>query len=260
MIDDVLVAAVSETPLLYRSPDSTYEHVAIFKCDPANITSIASYSSNSAQILSDITKIIGIPQCVNLATLNLNYNRNLPFNIMTVPASIVSLNVAGCSLVTGSVEIYLPLATNIQHWRSPLLTGDLNNQTSPNVSAIDIGGDSLVTATGVSGIPDAIHFIGVNIMGWNATAVDVVLGAIYTSRARFTDATHYFTIATNAAPGGAYTNPATAPGDGNSNSDWSWDGTKHVPLSGMAKVYYLRNGPDHGTDSFVHWTIYADGC
>ncbi len=103
----------------------------------------------------------------------------------------------------------------------------------------------------------AIHDLRIYSMGWLTADVDTVINSMYTARANYTYATgpSLQIGGTNQSPSGSYTDPLVTPGDGNSNSDWSWDGTKHVPLTGKAKIYYLVNGPDHGTDTFYRWSI-----
>jgi hypothetical protein len=101
-------------------------------------------------------------------------------------------------------------------------------------------------------------------MGWSAENLTTVIDSVYAARAGYTYAYPVLYIGgTNpglpgGTPGVELPVPTTTPGDGNSNADWSWNGTYHVPLTTKAKVYYLTHGPDHGTDVFNRWTINAN--
>lgn len=88
--------------------------------------------------------------------------------------------------------------------------------------------------------------------------VDAILNSIYQQRHSFTYATPDLKISSTHAPSGSYVNPTTTPGDGNSDCNWAWVTDHHEPLSGYAQIYYLKNGPDHGTDTFSRWTISYD--
>jgi hypothetical protein len=92
---------------------------------------------------------------------------------------------------------------------------------------------------------------------WNTAQVDQFIQWIYAGRAGFTDVARSMRIgANNGAPTGNYTDPAVTPGNGSSNSDWSWDVGLgyHLPLTPNAMVYRLLHAVEAGVSS---WSTFS---
>jgi hypothetical protein len=110
----------------------------------------------------------------------------------------------------------------------------------------------------------AIRDLRIYSMGWDQAGITAVIDSMYAARANYTYANPSLQIGgtnpglSGGTAGVALPAPTTTPGDGNSNDDWSWNGTYHVPLTTKAKAYYLSHGPDHGTDTFNIWSISAN--
>ena len=87
-------------------------------------------------------------------------------------------------------------------------------------------------------------------------AVGNVVESIWNARATFTYATPELNVGgTNAAPAGTVAAP---PGGEASNSDWSWDGAKYIPLTAGAMIWDLAK--DVNSEEFNKWAItYAGG-
>ncbi|MDD5048281.1 MAG: hypothetical protein PHH09_05065 [Methanoregulaceae archaeon] len=86
-------------------------------------------------------------------------------------------------------------------------------------------------------------------------AVGNVIESIWDARARFTYATPALNVGgTNAAPSG---HVAAPPGDGESNSDWYWDGEKYIPLTAGAMIWDLAK--DVNSEDFKKWAITYNG-
>ena len=171
-------------------------------------------------------------------------------------------NKTGIAFYAISTSIAIPLAcVKALDIRLAYLTGVTGSLTGIHSGALIVW---LYSSTGITpgsiGHLIAIRDIRIYSMWPTLTAaesVDIVIDSIYAARANFTYSTgpSMQIGGTNPSPTGNYTNPTVTPGDGNSNSDWSWNGTYHVPLTPKAKIYYLVNGPDHGTDTFYRWSI-----
>jgi hypothetical protein len=92
---------------------------------------------------------------------------------------------------------------------------------------------------------------------WTQTQIDQFITWIYAGRAGFTDAGRSMRIGlNNAAPSGTYTDPAITPGNGSSNSDWSWDAGLgyHLPLTPNAMVWRLLHAVEGGVSSWASFT------
>ena len=86
-------------------------------------------------------------------------------------------------------------------------------------------------------------------------AVGNIIESIWNARAGFTYSTPALNVGgTNAAPAG---NVAAPPGGEASNSDWSWDGAKYIPLTAGAMIWDLAK--DVNSEEFVKWTITYNG-
>jgi hypothetical protein len=86
-------------------------------------------------------------------------------------------------------------------------------------------------------------------------AVGNIVESIWNARAGFTYATPSLQIGgNNAAPAGIVAAP---PGGEESNSDWSWDGAKYIPLTAGAMIWDLAK--DVNSEGFVKWTITYNG-
>lgn len=92
---------------------------------------------------------------------------------------------------------------------------------------------------------------------WTQAQIDQFITWIYAGRAGFTDAGRAMRIGlNNAAPSGTYTDPAVTPGNGSSNSDWSWDEGLgyHLPLTPNAMVWRLLHAVEGGVSSWASFT------
>lgn len=139
----------------------------------------------------------------------------------------------GGNRLTGTVPAALANAALLQRLelQSNLLTG-----LEPNV------------LTGLTSL--AVASFGHN--GFDVAAVDEVLRQIHTGRHGYQNG-QLLSLAGNASPSGSSTDPAITPGVGQSNGDWSWNGTGHDPISGKAIAYDLEN--DVRAEGFGLWTV-----
>ena len=205
-----------------------------------------------------ITRIINTRKCLSCSTFYVYDNTDLDIDLSEIPTAD-AINLSSCSKARGSISALRSAGKTMLRLQAVAsVTGAL---TDLNPLCIDVflNGCTGITPGSIAHLT-AIRDIRIYSM-WPTLAamdsVDIVIDSVYAARANFTYSTgpSMQIGGTNPSPTGNYTNPTVTPGDGNSNSDWSWDGTKHVPLTPKAKIYYLVNGPDHGTDTFYRWSI-----
>ena len=156
----------------------------------------------------------------------------MQFDVRDLKRSLISVYIQDDPLIIGSMADFPPSAQNI--WC----------HNDPRITVADLG------------YLTAICELKFNGQSKSQVDIDFIINSIYTNRATYTYASPTIDISgNNSAPTGNYINPVTTPGDGNSDCNWFWNGTYHEPLTGKAQIYYLMNGPSHGTDIFNHWVF-----
>lgn len=234
-------------------------HRAVYRPTLGGLGSVTKLDCNT----DAITSIISINRLRSLTELTIYTTGGMwpILNISDIPKVIKYSGNNG----SGS---YIPLAgpisalsrsmTDIAAMRDPYILGPLSDfpATMKNVNLSECLG---IESSSVASLT-AIRTLYVEDCNWLEEDVDAVLlsisDAIHANAAHFTYATPILHIGgsgatANAAPSGQIdidtVDPATTPGNGNSDTNWEWDAgaNKHKAISGMAAIYRMKNNTGH---------------
>ena len=192
-----------------------------------------------------VTKIEGVARLANCVLFYVQVNATLLMGLRDAPHA-ASLNFSGCPLVWGNTASIGYVSQLFRADGNTIITGTLEDFTSPTLQSLIIYGCTGITASSVAAIV-AIRDLRIYSMGWLTADVDTVINSMWAARAKYTYATPALQIGgTNQAP----TGNVIAPIEG---ADWRLDGATWIPLTVGAKIYDLVNNVN--SESRPTWAI-----
>lgn len=176
-----------------------------------------------------------------------------------VPLSALTLLNANSTGLVGDITNLRPdrfRAMQILYLYSTSVSGDISGWVLPSTMRdLLLYSTSVTVASTFAGVGTGMQNFRIENCGLVQAHVGNIVESIWNARLRFTYATPALNVGgNNAAPGG---NVAAPPGDGASNSDWSWDGAKYIPLTAGAMIWDLAK--DVNLEGFKKWAITYTG-
>ena len=209
----------------------------------------------STGVSGDISNLAGLS---NLATLYL-YSTDVSGDISNLAGlselAYLALHSTG---VSGDISNLVGLSKlTYLHLASTGVSGDISNLAGlSNLATLYLYSTSATCGSTFTASWVGMQKFQVQNCLMSQAAVGNVVESIWNARATFTYATPELNVGgTNAAPAGTVAAP---PGGEASNSDWSWDGAKYIPLTAGAMIWDLAK--DVNSEEFNKWAItYAGG-